>query len=365
MGTPDTPIALSTAECTARTGLSARALRLYEEHGLITPGRSAGGWRLYGPEDLVRLNAITLLKLAGLTLAQIASIIDTGSHGPDLKQLLRIQSDNWRTRRVEAERGQRIVDVALERLSAGESLTVDDLCNVIRSLEMGQSNDAHGTDPETQDAVQISDAILDSYAGQYQIGDWRILTVKRDGAKLFIEYPNRPQVELRPTSECDFEALDVVEQPVTFDRGTDGTVSSLRLRTKGGDMMALRVDSATADLVRARLAARIRDQKALAGSEAAVRRLVEGLISGQPNYVEMLPVFAHIAKQQLHQLHTAAAFLGAIQSIDFKGVGGQGWDVYDVRHERGTSRVRIIQRSDGLIAGAIFMVKDGPVSLGP
>jgi DNA-binding transcriptional MerR regulator len=91
-------------------------LRLYAQYGLITPGRSARGWRLHGPEDLVRLNAITLLKLAGRTLAQIAGIIDSGSRGPDLKQLLAIQRDNWRARRTEAERGQRIAEAALERL---------------------------------------------------------------------------------------------------------------------------------------------------------------------------------------------------------------------------------------------------------
>jgi len=41
------------------------------------------------------------------------------------------------------------------------------------------------------------------------------------------------------------------------------------------------------------------------------------------------------------------------------------WDVYDVQHERGTARVRIILRSNGLITGALFVVKDGPVSIGP
>jgi hypothetical protein len=48
-----------------------------------------------------------------------------------------------------------------------------------------------------------------------------------------------------------------------------------------------------------------------------------------------------------------------------QGVGSQGWDVYDVRHEHGISRVRIIMRPGGTITGALFVVKDGPVSLGP
>jgi DNA-binding transcriptional MerR regulator len=58
---------LTIAECACRTALTIRALRLYEDYGLITPGRSPGGWRQYGPGDLVRLNMIILLKTAAAT----------------------------------------------------------------------------------------------------------------------------------------------------------------------------------------------------------------------------------------------------------------------------------------------------------
>jgi DNA-binding transcriptional MerR regulator len=61
---------LSAAECASRTGLTVRALRVYEECGLIAPRRSAGGWRMYGPRDLTKLNTIALLKTAGLSLEQ-------------------------------------------------------------------------------------------------------------------------------------------------------------------------------------------------------------------------------------------------------------------------------------------------------
>jgi len=47
---------LSAADCASRTGLTVRALRVYEEFGLIAPRRSAGGWRQDGPRDLVKLN---------------------------------------------------------------------------------------------------------------------------------------------------------------------------------------------------------------------------------------------------------------------------------------------------------------------
>jgi DNA-binding transcriptional MerR regulator len=128
MNTPDASSVLTVAECTARTGLTARALRLYEEHGLITPRRSAGGWRQYGAQDLVRLNAITLFKTAGLTLAQIVSVTRSDTENFNLRQILSIQLENWRGRRTDAERGQRIAEAALERLNNGESLNVAELC---------------------------------------------------------------------------------------------------------------------------------------------------------------------------------------------------------------------------------------------
>ena len=354
---------LTAAECATRTGLTPRALRLYEEHGLITPRRSAGGWRQYGPQELLRINSIVLLKTAGLSLAQIASITSPGIRDLDLHQILSIQLQTWRARRADAEHGQRIVEAALEHLSTSGSLSMDELCNLIRSLEMSQPQDTAARSPD--DAVSIDEAVLERYAGFYQVGEWNILTIRREGPKLFAESPSRPRTELRPTSECDFDMDDPTGIPVTFDQGPDGTVPSLRMRMKGGDLTAVRVDPATAEQVRARLAERIKNQRPLPGSEAAVRRMVQGLISGQPDYNEMHPALAHVTRQLLHRLHTTAAYLGDVKSIEFQGVGSQGWDIYDVHQQRGVARVRIVLRPDGQITGALFVVKDGPLSLGP
>jgi len=37
-----------------RLGVSAKALRLYEQRGLIAPLRTAAGWRVYGPDEMAR-----------------------------------------------------------------------------------------------------------------------------------------------------------------------------------------------------------------------------------------------------------------------------------------------------------------------
>jgi DNA-binding transcriptional MerR regulator len=66
---------LAAAECAARTGLTVRALRLYERHGLIAPRRTLKNWRLYGIKDIERLNEIIILKGFGLSLTQIAKLL--------------------------------------------------------------------------------------------------------------------------------------------------------------------------------------------------------------------------------------------------------------------------------------------------
>jgi DNA-binding transcriptional MerR regulator len=61
----------------ARTaGVSVRAIRYYEELGLISPeGHSIGGFRLYGNENLKRIEVINHLKDLGLTLNEIGGIL--------------------------------------------------------------------------------------------------------------------------------------------------------------------------------------------------------------------------------------------------------------------------------------------------
>ncbi|MGH8291501.1 MAG: MerR family transcriptional regulator [Steroidobacteraceae bacterium] len=362
MNRPEDSPLLSAAECAARTGLSTRALRLYEEHGLISPGRSPGGWRQYGTAELVRLNSIVLLKAAGLSLAQIATLLGTEEWQPLLPDLLALQLESWKNRKSDAERGQRIVEAALERLRLDRALTIDDLCILIRSLEMMQPAEQPSQTSEAD--PQLDESLLRRYAGFYRAGDWNVITIRCESKRLLMDRPIPPALELRPTSECDFEAVGP-DLHVTFDAATDGPVTGLRVRMKGGDMAAPRIDAAMAEQVKSRLAERIKEGKALPGSESAVRRLVESVVNGQPHYEEMHPALAYAARWQLPSMRAKLALLGAIQSITFQGVGSAGWDVYDVQHEHGHSRFRIMLRSDGLITGALFMVKDAPASEGP
>ena len=52
----------SPAEAARRLGVSAKALRLYEQRGLIAPSRSSAGWRAYGPDAMARAAEIASLQ---------------------------------------------------------------------------------------------------------------------------------------------------------------------------------------------------------------------------------------------------------------------------------------------------------------
>jgi DNA-binding transcriptional MerR regulator len=129
------PAFLSAAECARRTGLTVRALRVYERHGLIKPARSGKGWRLYGPSELQRLNIIVTLKTFGMTLAQIRSLLKTSP--PPLEGVLEMQIRACRARRDAAEKALGLVQAALATIESGRPLTLEELCNLTRSMEMG------------------------------------------------------------------------------------------------------------------------------------------------------------------------------------------------------------------------------------
>lgn len=69
-------------EIAARTGVSARSLRYYEEQGLLTSTRSTSGQRHYTAGEVERVRFIQRLYAAGLssrTIAELLPCVDSPS----------------------------------------------------------------------------------------------------------------------------------------------------------------------------------------------------------------------------------------------------------------------------------------------
>ena len=71
----------SIGDTAARFGLDTHVLRHWEDKGLLSPARDGADRRLYGDDDLVRIAVVLRSKAAGMTLDQIAVLLDD-DHGP-------------------------------------------------------------------------------------------------------------------------------------------------------------------------------------------------------------------------------------------------------------------------------------------
>jgi len=86
----------------ARAGVSERALRYYQELGLITPSASSpGGMRRYSADDLARVERIRQLQtLLGLNLDEIAVVLRNDDRLAEIKLA-------WQGQRIsDAERAE-------------------------------------------------------------------------------------------------------------------------------------------------------------------------------------------------------------------------------------------------------------------
>ena len=110
------------SELARKTGASARALRHYEERGLIIPERSSAGYRDYVQEDIIRVAQIKTMIDAGLNTASVKRYLDCardGDHGtwlelcPDLRAELASISECLDRRQAELDgRQQRLHNLA-------------------------------------------------------------------------------------------------------------------------------------------------------------------------------------------------------------------------------------------------------------
>lgn len=83
-------------ELAARTGVSVRALRYYEEQRLLASERTAGGQRVYPESAVERVRLIRQLFAAGLASKAIEPIMPcvvTGEVVPELLERLRAERE--------------------------------------------------------------------------------------------------------------------------------------------------------------------------------------------------------------------------------------------------------------------------------
>ncbi|MEO8156521.1 MAG: MerR family DNA-binding transcriptional regulator [Betaproteobacteria bacterium] len=100
-------------------GLTTRAIRFYEDHGLIAPSR-AGRNRVYGNRDKVRLKLTLRGKRLGLSLSEIRELIDMYDAAKDERAQVERLQEVLRKRRNILEQQREDIEVVLGEIAAFE-----------------------------------------------------------------------------------------------------------------------------------------------------------------------------------------------------------------------------------------------------
>lgn len=111
----------SVGELARATGLTVRTLHHYDALGLVSPGeRSARGHRRYTAADVRRLYRVRALRQLGLSLPEIAGVLDrTNGEPADLRRLLTAQLGEVRAQvarlaRLESQLGELVAHLDAE-----------------------------------------------------------------------------------------------------------------------------------------------------------------------------------------------------------------------------------------------------------
>ncbi len=119
-------------------GLTTKTIRYYESVGLLAaPERTASGYRVYGADAVDRLEFVKQAQASGLTLAEIASVLDikdAGGQSCEHTRALLLRHLDGLDAQIEAMKRQRRELAALSKRAGGldpSTCTDSNRCQVI------------------------------------------------------------------------------------------------------------------------------------------------------------------------------------------------------------------------------------------
>ena len=130
---------MTSGEIAKQAGVSPKALRIYDEKGLLKPvDISEGNYKLYDKSSLIILEKIIALKHIGFSLEEIKTNLENDDLS-SIKEILENQLEMMNQKIYELEKSAGCIKSALARLD--ENPDWDDIADIIKKMEMSQGAD--------------------------------------------------------------------------------------------------------------------------------------------------------------------------------------------------------------------------------
>lgn len=161
-------MALTIGEVAKLARISVRTLHHYDRIGLLSPsGRTDAGYRLYGDDDLSRLQQVLFFRVLGFALYDIRKIMADPSFDP--LDALELQRRMLVDKAAQLEKMIGAVDAALGATRKGTTMDKDDMFEVF-----GDFDPSHYED-EVKERWGKTDAFKESarHTARYTKEDWK------------------------------------------------------------------------------------------------------------------------------------------------------------------------------------------------
>jgi CubicO group peptidase (beta-lactamase class C family) len=119
---------------------------------------------------------------------------------------------------------------------ANASIRVDDL-----AIHLVDSTRKLAEPPRARTAVKVDPSVYDRVAGRYELAPNFVVTVRRDGDRIFAQVTGQSNFEILPESELEY-FYKVADAQLSFRRDGDGKVSRVILHQGGRDVPGKRLD---------------------------------------------------------------------------------------------------------------------------
>jgi len=170
------PDYMTVGEVAELAHVSIRTLHHYHEIGLLEPARRTdAGYRLYGPAELERLHQVLLFRELGLSLEDIAVVLEEPP--PERARALLLHRSGLEQRRRRTDAVIRAVDRAIEALERGETMSDNELFEGFEDFDHAQYAE------EAEERWGDTDAYKQSMrrTKSYTKADWAAVQAEADG----------------------------------------------------------------------------------------------------------------------------------------------------------------------------------------